>query len=79
MAEVDLVERCLYLRGLHLHGIDVGANALGVAVLRDIVQEVMEALDVDSIVVGGARRTSGAGPGRAPGRLRFTRKVSPRK
>jgi hypothetical protein len=76
MAEVTVDDRCLTLRGLHLHGIDVGANELGVAGLRQIVEEVMENLNVDEIVIEGSIRTTGAGPGRTPRRLRFARKVS---
>jgi len=76
MAEVALVGRCLTLRGLHVHGIDVRANELRVAGMRRLVQEVMEDLDVNEIVIEGSVRTTGAGPGRTPRRLRFARKVS---
>jgi len=79
MAEVALEGRCLTLRGLHVHGIDVGANELRVAGLRRMVQEIMEDLNVDEIVIEGSVRTTGAGPGRTPRRLRFARKVSPAK
>jgi hypothetical protein len=79
MAEVMLEERRLILRGLHVHGEDVGVNELGAAGLRRIVAQVMEDLDVDEIVIEGVVRVSGAGPGRTPRRLRFARKVSPEK
>jgi hypothetical protein len=75
MAEVALEGRCLTLRGLHVHGEDVGANELGVSGLRRIVAEAMEDLDVDEIVIEGAVRVTGASPGRIPRRLRFARKV----
>jgi hypothetical protein len=79
MAEVMLEERRLALRGLHVHGEDVGVNELGVSGLRRIVVQVMEDLDVDEIVIEGAVRVTGAGPGRTPRRLRFARKVPPEK
>jgi len=75
MAEVALEGRRLTLRGLHIHGEDVGMNELGVSGLRRMVAEAMEDLDVDEIVIEGAVRVSGAGPGRTPRRLRFTRKI----
>src|SRR5258708_34534808 len=77
MAEVVLEGRCLTLRGLHVHGEDIGANELGVSGLRRIVAEAMEDLDVDEIIIEGAVRITGAGPGRTPRRLRFARKVPP--
>jgi hypothetical protein len=76
MAEVMLEGRCLVLRGLHVHGVDVGVNELRVAGLRRMVREVMEDLDVDAIVIEGSVRTTGADPGRTPRLLRFARKVS---
>jgi hypothetical protein len=79
MAEAALEGRCLTLFGLHIHGVDVGANELRVAGLRRMVQEVMEDLNVDEIVIEGAIRTTGAGPGRTPRRLRFAWKISPAK
>ena len=75
MAEVMLEERRLALRGLHVHGEDIGVNELGVSGLRRMVAEVMEDLDVDEIVIEGAVRVTGAGPGRTPRRLQFTRKI----
>jgi hypothetical protein len=79
MAEVELADRALILRGLHIQGEDVGVNELGVLGVRHMVRDAMEELDVDEIIVEGAARTTGANPGRRPGRLRFTRKVSPEK
>jgi hypothetical protein len=75
-AEAALEGRRLTLAGLHVYGIDVAANDLGVGGIRRIVREVMEELDVDEITIEGAIRTTGAGPGRAPRRLRFTRPIS---
>jgi hypothetical protein len=79
MAEVSLDNRCLTLRGLHVHGENVGTNELGVSGLRRVVTEAMEDLDVDEIVIEGAIRVTGAGPGRTPRRLRFTRKIPAQK
>jgi hypothetical protein len=79
MAEVALDGRCLTLRGLHVHGTDVGANDLRVVGLRRMVREVMEDLNVDEIIIEGSVRTTGADPGRTPRRLRFGRKVPPAK
>jgi hypothetical protein len=76
MAEVAMEGRCLVLQGLHMRGIDVGINELRVTGLRFAVREFMEALDVDEMVIEGSRRTTGAGPGRTPRRLRFARNVS---
>jgi hypothetical protein len=79
MAEVTMEGRCLMLRGLHVHGIDVGVNELRVAGLRRVVREFMEDLNVDEMVIEGSVRTTGAGPGRTPRPLRFARNVSPAK
>jgi hypothetical protein len=79
MAEVAIEGRCLMLRGLHVHDIDVGVNELRVAGLRRIVREFMEDLNVDEMVIEGFVRTAGAGPGRTPRPLRFARDVSPAK
>ncbi len=76
IARVQLNGRDLCLTELHVQG--GGPNSLGPTALRQLIHEVMEDLDVDTIVVGGARRTSGAGPGRRPSPLRFARKVPSR-
>ncbi|HXX04571.1 MAG TPA: hypothetical protein VEJ37_09575 [Xanthobacteraceae bacterium] len=75
LAEVELVERVLTLRGMHIQGEGVGANELSVIGIRRIVRDAMEELDVDEIVIEGAVRTTGASPGRSPRRLRFARKI----
>jgi hypothetical protein len=75
MAEVALEDRTLTLSGVHVQGDDVGANEIGVAGLRRIIQEAMEELGVDEIIIVGSVRTTGAGPGRIPRPLRFTRKI----
>jgi hypothetical protein len=75
MAELKEEGRTLYLIGLHIQG--AAANAVGVANLRILADAVMEKMDYDVIEVEGAVRTTGAGPGRRPGHLRFARRSGP--
>ena len=70
MAELEEQDRTLRLVGLHIQG--AAANEVGVANLRVLIDAVMEKMDYDAIEIEGAVRTTGAGPGRRPGRLRFT-------
>lgn len=77
MAEPEWRERCLILRGYHMHGEDVGPNEFGWRELRWLAQAAMEVLDVDEIRVEGEVRTSGANPGHRPRPVRFTRKIRP--
>jgi hypothetical protein len=72
MAELEEHGRTLRLIGLHIQG--AAANAIGVANLRVLADAVMEKMDYDAIEIEGAIRTTGAGPGRRPGCLRFTRR-----
>jgi hypothetical protein len=76
LAQVEFAGRILILRELHVEGEDVEVNQLKASGIRHIVRDVMEILDVDELIIEGAIRTSGAGPGRRPRRLRFTRAVS---
>jgi hypothetical protein len=74
MAEVVVQGQTSVLRDLHMHGADVGSNAFGAERLPATVWAVMQYLEsYDVIVVEGAARTTGASPGRRPGRLRFAR------
>jgi hypothetical protein len=57
----------LLVTGLHLQG--DGANTLGASALRRAVRQLKVLLNVRRIVIEGARRTSGAGPGRIPKRI----------
>jgi hypothetical protein len=75
LAEVAITGRSLILGGLHIQGENVEPNEVGIRDLRRVVQEVMEDLDVDHIIVEGATRSTGAGPGRTPRQLRFSRKI----
>ncbi len=77
LAEIALDGRHLTGGGLHVYGVNV--DVLGIGGIRRIVREVMEDLNVDQITIEGAVRTTGAGPGRTPRRLRFTRKVPAQK
>ncbi|MCW4115130.1 hypothetical protein NPA31_009190 [Aurantimonas sp. MSK8Z-1] len=47
--------------------------------LRHIARLIAEKLDVDEIIVAGAVRTTGANPGRSPGRYRIARTARPAK
>jgi hypothetical protein len=62
----------IVLYNLHIDG--PGAGGLGVAGLRQIVDQVMELYDVEVLEIHGFRRTTGAKPGRIPGPLRFARR-----
>jgi hypothetical protein len=76
MAEVEERGRTLVLNGFHMHA-EAGHRALGMSNLHMLAQRVMEVMDYDELVVQGAARTSGARPGRIPGRLRFSRRDVP--
>jgi len=64
LTEVTLIERKLVLSRLHVYGVNVDPNALGLVRVRHLVQEIVEDLDVDEITIEGAVRVTGAGPGR---------------
>jgi hypothetical protein len=53
----------------HMHG--AGPNRVGAGRLRSLANWAKEFLDVDTLSVAGAVRTSGALPGRRPGILVF--------
>jgi len=71
LAQVVLDRTQMILRRMHVDG--PGANLLGPAVLKSIVRRMMEIADVETVVVEGAIRTTGAGPGRIPDPIRFRR------
>lgn len=75
MAELKEEGRTLRLIGLHIQG--AAGNAVGIANLRILADTVMDKMDYDVIEVEGAVRTTGASPGRRPGRLRFVRRSGP--
>jgi len=77
LAEVALDHRKLILTRVHVYGVDIEVNDLGVSGIRQVVRDALEELGVDEISIEGAVRTTGAGPGRAPRRLRFARPVPP--
>ncbi|WP_156917623.1 hypothetical protein [Salinarimonas rosea] len=64
--------RTLRLVGFHVQPETLGPNALGPANLRSLVQALRERMGYDTVVIEGAVRTTGAGPGRRPRALRFT-------
>jgi len=55
----------------------IAPNTLGVGRLRAIADAVMERMGYDAIEIEGADRTTGAGPGRTPGGIRFARRRGP--
>jgi hypothetical protein len=69
---VKIDGRRVILRRLDIQG--AVANAIGTSNLRLLIQVALEEFDLDEIVIEGAVRTTGATPGRTPGRLRFTRR-----
>jgi hypothetical protein len=75
IADVERFDRELVLAGFHIQGENVRPNQLGWARLRQIAKAVAEKLDVDTIVVKGAIRTTGAVPGRLPRLIRFSRSI----
>jgi hypothetical protein len=76
MAVFEFQSRTILAREAHIQS-DAGPNAFGAHTLRRIVSVLLEQLDHDHLVVEGAVRTTGAGPGRRPGRLRFSRNPRP--
>jgi hypothetical protein len=73
IADVERFDRELVLAGLHIQSENLRPNQLGWARLRQLAQAVAETADVDTIVVKGATRTTGAVRGRILGPIRFTR------
>jgi len=76
-AEPEVEGTTLVLQRLHAHGEGRGPNASGPGNLRALADAVMERMGLDRIVAEGAVRTTGAHPGRRPGRLRFSRRARP--
>jgi hypothetical protein len=76
MAEPEEKGRTLVLKRFDIHSAS-GRNSVGIGNLRTLAQHVMERMDYDELVIEGSPRTSGARPGRIPGRLRFTRRDVP--
>lgn len=66
MAEISVEGRRAFATGVHVSGVTVGSREFGATAMRRLAQAAMEVLDVDQIYVAGARRTSGANPGRQP-------------
>jgi hypothetical protein len=71
LAEALLGSRELVMRRTHFDG--PGPNTLGIATLREIANRIAEIADVETVVVEGAIRTTGAAPGHQPRPLRFAR------
>ena len=67
--------RALRVRAFHMQGFGIGSNSIGHANLRVLADIVMERMAYDELIIEGAPRTSGAGPGRTPRVLRFARRA----
>jgi hypothetical protein len=61
--------RTLHVTGAHIGGLKPGA--LGRKGLNAVGRKLLEAADVDKIIIEGADRTTGRNPGRAPKRFCF--------
>lgn len=77
MAEPQKVGDGLYLRGFHIQGENISMNDLGAHRLRNLAEIAMEEMECHELVVEGAVRTTGAGRGRKPWPIRFTRRHIP--
>jgi hypothetical protein len=73
MFEPEEIAGTLYLRGFHIQGEDISMNELGPSRLRNLTTVAIEELGYDGIVIEVAIRTTGAGRGRRPRLVRFTR------
>lgn len=71
MGEIVVFSDHLVIEGMHVGG-DV-ARRWGWSRLRRIGRLIAEKLDVGYIEIRGAVRTTGASPGRKPGRVRLAR------
>jgi hypothetical protein len=67
----------LRVLAFHMQGFGIGPNSIGHANLRVLADVVMERMGYDELVIEGAPRTSGAGPGRTPRVLRFASRPVP--
>jgi hypothetical protein len=71
LTEVSPDRKKAVLSGVHVEG--AKPNEIGVTNLRMIGDRFCEVNGYDELVVQGGIRTTGASPGRVPGRLRFKR------
>jgi len=75
IADIERFDRELVLARFHIQGENLVPNQLGWSRLRQLASAVAEMMDVDTILVKGAARTTGAVRGRIPRPIRFTRKL----
>lgn len=64
-------DRKLEFKNLHIHSEKVRKNKFGVKNLLNLMRAIAEFYDVDELVVEGAKRTSGANPGKIPRPIRY--------
>ena len=69
--QLVLAGRLLIASGVHVGGLSIGG--LGRRGMNVIARKVMEVVDVDTIIVFGEARTTGARPGHRPRPIRFNR------
>jgi hypothetical protein len=74
-SEVEIVETTIVLRQFAIFGVDSSLGDLGWTVIRGMARAALECFDVDCIRVEGARRTSGANPGRNVPPIEFRRRA----
>lgn len=55
----------LVLRGMHIDGAGKGSSSL--SELRELARDLGRQHGVDSVIIRGGRRTTGANPGKIPG------------
>ena len=75
MSEPERQGTTLILHGVDMHGERTGANSIDAANLMVLALAAMEQMNVEHLVVAGAPRTSGAGPGHRPRAIRFARRA----
>lgn len=75
LGEFEVYDDHVIVRRLHIQG--SGKGSMGVSKIREIGRVLVEKLNVEYIEIHGAVRTSGAGPGRRPGKIRLTGPVKP--
>jgi hypothetical protein len=75
LGEFELHAGQVNIRQFGIYGVGFAARDLGPSVLREMARAALEGFDVQIIRIDGARRTSGANPGRTVGSIAFRRKT----
>jgi hypothetical protein len=78
MADGKVEGNTVRFTGAHAEGVGgIGKNSVGCSNLRVVAEAFMERIGCDELIIEGATRQSGAGPGRTPSPLRFTLRPPP--